>query len=341
MKLSPPASSSDIDIARLIARRLARLGRSGEAPEAPLPVFAPHAAARRAEVPLARPVERALEPPRPAPPPPPPPRPAAEAPKPAPPPVLEPPPRPAPPTAPAMPRVGAVPHAVPPPPPPPEARKPAPPPPPPPPAPPPAEEPLGVIEDEPLEVTEDEETEEPEEAEEPQEAEEPEEPESDIELEPDTRAEEPPAPAPSEPPELEFPEAAAPPRAEPELELVADFEEEKPAPPSWSEILQDCLFLARSRGALLISPAGQVAASCGEWPPPGVEAIAARLVPAMEKALKNAPARSVSVPLGGQHLTAWRVPLSRGLITVGFVAEAPLKPEVRPTIDAELKRGDV
>ncbi len=181
-------------------------------------------------------------------------------------------------------------------------------------------------------MTEDEESEESEAA--------PPEPESDTELEPDTRAEERHVPAPSEPPELDFPEAAAAPRSEPELELVADFEEEKPAPPSWSEILQDCLFLARSRGALLISPAGQVAASCGEWPPPGVDAIAARLVPAMEKALKNAPARSVSVPLGGQHLTAWRVPLSRGLVTVGFVAEAPLKPEVRPTIDAELKRGD-
>jgi len=181
-------------------------------------------------------------------------------------------------------------------------------------------------------VTEDEESEETEES--------PPEPESDIELEPDMGSEEPPVPAASGPTELDFAESAVP-KPEPELELVADFEEEKPAPPSWSEILQDCLFLARSKGALLISPAGQVAASCGDWPPPGVDAIATRLVPAMEKALKNAPARSVSVPLGGQHLTAWRVPLSRGLITVGFVAEAPLKPEVRPTIDAELKRGDV
>ncbi len=247
MKLSPPASSSDIDIARVLARRLARLGRSGEAPEAPLPVFAPRAAGQAVEAAVPRAAERHLEPPRPAPPSP---------------------------ARPAAPEAQKPPPPV-------EARRPAAPRPPPAPV----EEPLGVVEDEESEGTE----------------ESPPEPESDIEIEPDMGGEEPPVPAASGASELDFAESAAGPKPEPELELVADFEEEKPAPPSWSEILQDCLFLARSRGALLISPAGQVAASCGEWPPPGVDAIAARLVPAMEKALKNAPARSVSVPLGGQH----------------------------------------
>jgi len=141
-------------------------------------------------------------------------------------------------------------------------------------------------------------------------------------------------------PELDLEEPAGKPLAEPELELVGDFEEEeKTAPPTWNEVLQDCLFLARAKGALLIDREGKVTAFCGDWPPPGVEAIATRLVPAMEKALKNAPTRSVSVPLGTQHLTAWRVSLSWGLVTVGFVADIALKPEVRPTIDAELKRG--
>ncbi len=169
-------------------------------------------------------------------------------------------------------------------------------------------------------------------------------PEPEIELEVDTGVEDA-APALSEAGSndlVDFDEgtdAAAQPESEPDLELVGDFEEEKPAPPSWSDILQDCLFLARAKGALLISPEGAVAAFCGDWPPPGVEAIAVRLVPAMEKALKGAPTRSVSVPLGAQHLTAWRVPLTSGLVTVGFVAEGQLKPEVRPTIDAELKRG--
>jgi hypothetical protein len=148
--------------------------------------------------------------------------------------------------------------------------------------------------------------------------------------------------------ELDEPPLPTPParEPEPELELVADLEsamaEEPPpppAPPSWTEILQDCLFLARAQGGLLINPQGQVVASSGEWPPPGVEAIAVRLVPAMDKALKDAPTRSVSVPLSGKHLTAWRVPVEGGLLTVGFVADAPLKPEVRPSIDAELKSG--
>ncbi|MCI0547774.1 MAG: hypothetical protein L0027_10875, partial [Candidatus Rokubacteria bacterium] len=92
-------------------------------------------------------------------------------------------------------------------------------------------------------------------------------------------------------------------------------------------------------GALLIDGQGEVAAYCGDWPPPGVEAIAARLVPAMDKALRTAPTRSVSVPIGNLHLTAWRVPVAETLVTVGFVAEAPLKAEVRPAIDAEIKRG--
>ena len=59
----------------------------------------------------------------------------------------------------------------------------------------------------------------------------------------------------------------------------------------------------------------------------------------MDKALKAAPHRSVSVPIGNLHLTAWRVHGSDTMVTVGFVAEAPLKAEVRPAIDAEVKRG--
>jgi hypothetical protein len=193
-----------------------------------------------------------------------------------------------------------------------------------------SEEPLGVApDDEPIGIVE-----------EPA----PHRPEPEIELEVDTGAEDsaPLLSAGGATDLVDFEEGTeAADRAEPEpdLELVGDFEEEKPAPPSWSEILQDCLFLARAKGALLISPDGKVSAFCGDWPPPGVEAIAVRLVPAMEKALKGAPTRSVSVPLGAQHLTAWRVPLTSGLVTVGFVADGQLKPEVRPTIDAELKRG--
>ena len=121
-----------------------------------------------------------------------------------------------------------------------------------------------------------------------------------------------------------------------------DFEEEKSPPrPSWADILQDCLFLARGQGrACSSTPRARSAPSAANWPSPGVEAIAVRLVPAMDKALKAAPTRSVSVPLGSPapHRVAGPA-VASGLVTVGFVAEAPLKPEVRPTIDAELKRG--
>ena len=205
--------------------------------------------------------------------------------------------------------------------------------------PPPEDEDVGALADEPLDITADDEpigiVDEPP----------PRRSEPNIELEVDTAIEDEPPPlsaaGSTHLPDFEEETDARGSRAEaePDLELVGDFEDEKPAPPSWSDILQDCLFLARARGALLISPEGNVTAFCGDWPPPGVEAIAVRLVPAMEKALKGAPTRSVSVPLGALHLTAWRVPLTTGLVTVGFVAEGQLKPEVRPTIDAELKRG--
>jgi hypothetical protein len=135
-------------------------------------------------------------------------------------------------------------------------------------------------------------------------------------------------------------EAAAKAAADAVPDAVPDVEPElEAAAPTWAELLQDCLYLARASGALLIDAQGEVVASSGEWPSPGVDHIAARLVPAMDKALKTAPTRSVSVPIGNLHLTAWRVHSNDSTVTVGFVAEAPLKAEVRPAIDAEIKRG--
>jgi hypothetical protein len=131
-------------------------------------------------------------------------------------------------------------------------------------------------------------------------------------------------------------------------EIEEDMEADEPSasieaavggPLSWQEIVAACLSLAEAKGALLINPEGHVVAVSGDWPSPGAESIAARLVPAMDKALKDAPTRSVSVPLGGLHLTAWRAPMSQGLVTVGFVADAPLRPDLRPAIDATLRKG--
>jgi hypothetical protein len=150
-----------------------------------------------------------------------------------------------------------------------------------------------------------------------------------------------PSPVPAAPVAAPAPVAAAPADVIEEEALgVADEAPAAAAPLSWPDVTRSCLVLAEAKGALLIAPEGRVIAVAGDWPPPGAEAIASRLVPAMDKALKDAPTRSVSVPLGGLHLTAWRVPVdSGGLMTVGFVADTPLRPDLRPGIDAELRKG--
>jgi len=112
-----------------------------------------------------------------------------------------------------------------------------------------------------------------------------------------------------------------------------------PAPPSWDDIVETCLGLAQASGAMLVDPAGQVFAARGEWPAPGPDAIAAKLVSTMERTLRDAPTRSISAPLMGKHLTAWRVPLSEGLVTAAFIGDAPVRAEARPAIDTEIHRG--
>jgi hypothetical protein len=113
----------------------------------------------------------------------------------------------------------------------------------------------------------------------------------------------------------------------------------EPSPPTWDDIVESCLALASAQGAMLVDPAGQVFAARGEWPAPGPEAIAAKLVATLERTLKDAPTRSISAPLMGRHLTAWRVPLTEGLVTAAFIGEAPVRAESRPSIDAEIHRG--
>jgi hypothetical protein len=160
------------------------------------------------------------------------------------------------------------------------------------------------------------------------------------------------APPPVAPPLPEPPRPVAVETPEPPVEEIEAIEEDmgpdEPAasieaavagPMTWPEIVAVCLSLAEAKGALIINPDGHVVAVSGDWPPPGAEAIAARLVPAMDKALKDAPTRSVSVPLGGLHLTAWRAPMAQGLVTVGFVADTPLRPDLRSSIDATVKKG--
>jgi hypothetical protein len=109
--------------------------------------------------------------------------------------------------------------------------------------------------------------------------------------------------------------------------------------PSWDDVAEACLGLAHARGAMLVDAAGQVLSARGDWPNPGPEAIAGRLVPMMERALRDAPTRSVSAPLAGQHLTAWRVPVGEALLTAVFMGDAPLRADVRPAIDQEIERS--
>ena len=115
---------------------------------------------------------------------------------------------------------------------------------------------------------------------------------------------------------------------------------EEPAGPSWDEIVESCREIASANGAMLIDPAGQVFAARGEWPtPPGPDAIATRLVAKMEAELKNAPTRSISAPFMGLHLTAWRVQLNEGQMTVAFIGRTPVRPDTRPAVDNEIHRG--
>ena len=114
---------------------------------------------------------------------------------------------------------------------------------------------------------------------------------------------------------------------------------EVPAAPSWDDVVVACLGLSKARGAMLIDPAGQVFAARGEWPDPGPDAIAAKLVSTLTRTLKDAPTRSISAPLMGKQLTAWRVPLAEGLVTAAFIGDTPVRAEARPVIDAEIHRG--
>ncbi len=123
------------------------------------------------------------------------------------------------------------------------------------------------------------------------------------------------------------------------IESVSEELFDAPLPPSWGDIVESCMAIAHARGAMLVDASAQVFATRGRWPEPGADAIASKLVAMMEKALKDAPTRSVSAPLGGLHLTAWRVPLGPELITAAFIADAPLRAEVRAPIDAEIHRG--
>lgn len=294
MKLNPPASSSDLEAAREIARRLHQRRRREDRPAGEGPAPAPAAP---------RPQPLAPPPPRPV-------RPLA-APPPQPPPPQPPPP-------PAAPEVASLDDL-------PSFDAPAPDP------EPPEDEAFSVEEPSPA-------MEEPALGDdEPPFGDTPE-----IEVEEPSVSPEEMVGSPEPPPfeDLPAPDALAPEPSPFDVEIdEAGDAPESALPPSWDDVTDACLGLAQARGALLADPSGQVFAARGEWPEPGPTAIAAKLVSMMNRTLKDAPTRSISAPLMGLHLTAWRVPLEQGLVTAAFIADQPVRTEARPAIDTEIHRA--
>jgi hypothetical protein len=143
-------------------------------------------------------------------------------------------------------------------------------------------------------------------------------------------------------PDTESEDASSPSPFDEELDDaggLVEEEDEAQAPPSWDDLVQSCLAHAHAQAAMLVDPAGQVLAAHGDWPDPGPDAIAAKLVATMDRTLRDAPTRSISAPLKGKHLTAWRVLLAEGLVTAAFIGDAPVRADARPAIDDEIHRG--
>jgi hypothetical protein len=149
--------------------------------------------------------------------------------------------------------------------------------------------------------------------------------------------EEAPDEAPPSPPAVEIEEE--------NLGVLAE-DEEAPAgepPPSWAQILDDCLYLARARSALVMDRGGRVVEARGEWPKNTLEKIAVRLKSAIEKAVASSTDAEapllVELQLGAFWLTGIRVVIGDSPAVAGFLAQAPLRAEVRPALEGELSRG--
>jgi hypothetical protein len=148
-----------------------------------------------------------------------------------------------------------------------------------------------------------------------------------------------------------------PPRAQTAAEL--EFEEElsgeatgghevEAGPPPelsrpWTEILDDSIYLAHARCALVMDGAGNIAEFRGDWPKNTLDKVGARLLKGIAQAEPPPTAESsqlVEIQLGSFWLTGLKVPLGGGRpVIVGFLSQAPIKREVRPGLEAEARRG--
>jgi hypothetical protein len=112
--------------------------------------------------------------------------------------------------------------------------------------------------------------------------------------------------------------------------------------PTWADILDDAIYLAHARCALVMNGAGQIHESRGDWPKNTLEKVAARLLKGIEQAppLSNPEATHfIEIQLGSFWLTGLRVSLAGHQVIVGFLSQAPIKKEARAGVEAEVKRG--
>jgi len=157
--------------------------------------------------------------------------------------------------------------------------------------------------------------------------------------------------------EPDFPEPMVPEPALPEasLEFDEDIAEaaaaavgttEEPPPaeaaPTWAEILDDAIYLAHARCALVMDASGLVHESRGDWPKNTLDKVAARLMRGIEQAPASPSpdaTQLIEIQLGSFFLTGLRAVLQGSPVVVGFLSQAPVKREARPGLEAEVKRG--
>jgi hypothetical protein len=111
--------------------------------------------------------------------------------------------------------------------------------------------------------------------------------------------------------------------------------------PTWAEILDDAIYLAHARCALVMDGTGQIRESRGDWPKNTLDKVAARLLRGIEQTPAASPEATqiIEIQLGSFWLTGVKVILGGNPAIVGFLSPAPIKREVRPGIEAEAKRG--
>ncbi|HVQ30217.1 MAG TPA: hypothetical protein VMV21_11585, partial [Vicinamibacteria bacterium] len=127
---------------------------------------------------------------------------------------------------------------------------------------------------------------------------------------------------------------------------LEEAEAVEPAPaaepsPTWAEILDDAIYLAHARCALVMDGTGQIRESRGDWPKNTLDKVAARLLRGIEQTPVVSPEATqiIEIQLGSFWLTGLKVVLGGNPAIVGFLSPAPIKREVRPGIEAEAKRG--